>query len=74
MYCLPLDDICQWDRLQYRLLAEAAEDYSIDSRTFSLGTFGGRTFTYTWFGKQPVILIDVVGQPLSDTPDMLKGD
>jgi hypothetical protein len=71
MYCLPLDDACQMDRLQYKLVTQAAEEDSIEQRTFSLGTFNGRKYTYTWFGKTPVIIIDEIGKPLSEMPDIL---
>jgi hypothetical protein len=70
MHCLPLDDLCQWNKFQYEVVAEAAEEYSLDNRTFTLGTFNGRRYVYTWLDKQPVILIDNAGQ-LSEAPDVL---
>jgi hypothetical protein len=74
MYCLPLDDACQLEKFQHTVLRKAAEDFAIDSRTFSLGTFNGRVYTYTWLGKTPVIFIDDAGKPLSDSANMLGGD
>lgn len=67
MYCLPLDDACQWERFQQKLIVEPAENYLIDARSFELGTFNGRIYTYTWLGKQPVIFIDDVGSTARPT-------
>lgn len=52
------------------MIEEKARDYFIYEQTFTLGTFNGRRYIYTWFGKQPVIIIDNAGQ-LSKTPDIL---
>lgn len=71
MYCLPLDDVCQWDRVQHKLIVESAENYLIDARSFELGTFNGRVYTYVWDRKKPVIYIDDVGAPTSARPDVL---
>ncbi len=74
MYCLPIDDLCSIDKAHQKLVIEAAEDQFVNERTFVLGTFNSRVYTYTWFGKQPVILIDRVGAPQSEMPNILKGN
>lgn len=72
MYCLPLDDVCQWERFQHKLVAEPAENYLIDSRSFELGRINGCIYTYVWDAKHPVIFVDDVNDP-SDRPKILKG-
>ncbi len=71
MYCLPLDDGCQWDRFQHKLIAEPAEHYLVNQLSFEIGTFNGRIYTYVWDRKKPVIFIDDVGAPSSARPDVL---
>jgi hypothetical protein len=73
MYCLPLDDACQWERVQYELIARPAKDYLINTFSFELGTFNGRIYTYVWDAKQPVIFIDEVDAP-NARPTVLRGD
>lgn len=70
MICLPLEDLCRLHQAHVKIVVDAVEDYAIDNRTFTLGIFNGRKYTYTWFGKTPVILIDNATQ-LSETPDIL---
>jgi hypothetical protein len=71
MYCLPVNDLCHLQNAFDAKTAEVAQDRYIETNSFSLGTFNGRMFTYTWFNKVPVIVIDVVGVPVSSTPDVL---
>lgn len=71
MYCLPLDDSCQLARLEQKLIVAPAEDFLVDARTFDLGTFNGRTYTYTWIGSKPAIFINKVGALPSAIPDIL---
>lgn len=72
MDCLPLDDACIWQRIEYELLVKPGEDYYIDTHSIDLGTFNGRTYTYTWFGKQPVIFIEQVDAPANARPEVLE--
>lgn len=74
MDCLPLDAECEWAQFQHEVIAEAAEKYFLEKRRFSLGTFNGREFIYTWFGKTPVIIIYAINEPPSETPDVLMGE
>lgn len=57
MFCLPLDNVCQMDKFQHEVIAEAAETAFANRHTFSLGTFNGRRFVYTLFDGKPVIVI-----------------
>lgn len=58
MYCLPLDDVCQWENFQQKVVVEAAEANLINQQTFSLGTFNGRSFIFlTTPGTKPMIVI-----------------
>jgi hypothetical protein len=73
MYCLPIDDLCHIDQDYKAKVAEIAQQEFRRVNRFVLGTFNGREFVYTWFGKTPVIIIYVVGRPISDEQDMLIG-
>jgi hypothetical protein len=73
MYCLPVDDLCHIDQDFQVKVADIAQDEFLRVNEFSLGTFNGREFVYTWFGKTPVIIIYVEGRPISDEQDVLIG-
>jgi len=73
MYCLPVDDVCQWDKFKYELLVEPAEDFLINARSFELGTFNGLTYTYVWHPTDPMIFIDGVDTSPNARPKILKG-
>jgi hypothetical protein len=70
MYCLPLDDACQWEKLQYELVARPAENQKINALSFELGTFNGRIFTYVWNSERPIIFIE----DANTRPIILRGD
>ena len=70
MYCLPVDDLCHLDHGFQAETRQAEREFFIYEQTFTLGTFNGRRYVYTWFDKTHVILIDNAGQ-LSETPDIL---
>lgn len=73
MYCLPLDDSCQWQKFQYELLVVPAEDQKVNALSFELGTINGLIYTYVWDAKHPVIFVDEVGA-LPRTKPKVIGD
>jgi hypothetical protein len=74
MYCLPIDDLCHIDQDYKAKVAEVAQHEFLRVNRFSLGTFNGREFIYTWFDKTPVIFIYAEDRPLSETTDVLIGE
>lgn len=72
MDCLPLNDLCNIEKAYTEKMVQVALQDS-DNRTIKMDV-NGRTFTFTWFGKQPVILTDVVGEPFTEGPIFLFGD
>lgn len=72
MDCLPLDDLCRIEKDLSTMVVQAVLHDS-ERRTITMD-FNGRTFTFTWFGKDPVILTDVVGEPFTEGPIFLFGD
>jgi len=71
MYCLPVDNACQWQQFQYELVARPAEDYKVNTLSFELGMFNGLVYTYVWNEKQPVIYIDEVDAPPYTRPKVI---
>jgi len=71
MYCLPLDNVCQWDQFQHKLIAAPAEDYKVNMLSFELGTFNGLVYTYVWDDKHPVIFVDEVDAPPRTRPKVI---
>lgn len=60
MDCLPIDDACMIRGQIESEVYQPADDLHVNQNSFSLGVMNGRSYTYTWLGGMPTILIENV--------------